>query len=439
MTIEKTHSKDFFFGNSASRVFPLSFPVPEAPIGERYLFLEISDEDGSNAEEVTANYSLSRDGLSVTVHYPLAGEPLPQGKKLTAFRKLPLKQLTDLENNDDYDAETVEGTFDRDMMIFQQMQEELDRSVKVPVSDSNPPKNAEDFYADIDDLIEKGKGEVQGLVDEAQGYADEARRQADRAAELVDAEAIASQVYNIRRAWLAVDDVAAGEILQLQGPYYPLRDVLSLRIGSIECTPKHALVDASGKYQYEEIGDDPNELSYQVRVWFDVKAGDLVDMHVIASGVSLQEFEALVAEAHAASDAAAQAQTAAERAATEAMAAARTLPSLETAQEGQTIVARMVDGALVWVSEFSSGTADWQVLRVTLDTDFAAGGTLPVPQYISGSHKIQVYLGGVLCDPGTSGANGFYGHIGSSGEQAAAITIFEALPAGKKIAVVVAA
>ncbi|CAK7067958.1 MAG: hypothetical protein DELT_01735 [Desulfovibrio sp.] len=425
MTVEATATKEIYEGNGLATVFPVTFPYSQADT----IKVMFTARDGTETE-VTENYQITVTASGDTsVTYPVEGPPIAAGTKCTIFRQTPLTQIVDLLSDGHFNPDTLEKDgFDRILHMLQEQREEIERSVRVAISDKTPPQSAEEFY-----------GSMREIAEEATTQADRAKNEADRAASLVDPAALASQVYNVRRAWVAEEAVAAGEILTLKGGYYPLRDVLSLRVGSIPCIPKHAVTDDSEEYQYEEIGDDANVLSRAVRVGFDVAAGDVIDMHVIASGVSLQEFETLVRDAHTASDAARAAEEMAELAATVATTAAKTLPDLADATAGQTIEARLVDGALAWVAVFPSSGGDWAALRVTLDTNLAEGALLPVPQYISGSHKIQVYHGGLLCDPGTSRANGFYAHTGTTGEQAATIILFEPLPAGEELAVIVAA
>lgn len=72
-----------------------------------------------------------------SVRYPEdAVTPLPTGQFLYIKRVLPLKQLTNLENQGGYFPSTQEDTFDKGVMLDLQQQEELDRAIKAPLSDT---------------------------------------------------------------------------------------------------------------------------------------------------------------------------------------------------------------------------------------------------------------------------------------------------------------
>jgi len=62
---------------------------------------------------------------------------LKTGYVLVIRRKLPLTQDTDIRNADTYYPEVIEDQFDRQTMIDQQQQDEIDRSVKLPESVSS--------------------------------------------------------------------------------------------------------------------------------------------------------------------------------------------------------------------------------------------------------------------------------------------------------------
>ena len=146
-------AKDFFYGNGVARDYTLSFPAPGAPVGQHYIYLIVSDDDGSNAVPVLSDFWVSRHGDAFCVTYPMNGAPLPPGKKLTVYRKLPLTQPTDLQNGGNFHPETIEDTFDWLVMQIQQLAEEGERSLKVPISAGQNSENAaqhtEKLIADI--------------------------------------------------------------------------------------------------------------------------------------------------------------------------------------------------------------------------------------------------------------------------------------------------
>jgi hypothetical protein len=211
--------KDFFYGNGLAREFTLSFPAPDAPIGAQYIYMIVSNEDGSDSVPVLTNYTLTRHGETISLTYPVSGDPLAPGKKLTVFRKLPLVQPTDLENGDTFFAETIEYTFDWLEMQIQELKEELDRALKVPLSSDRTP---EEVMAEILRALE--------IVRQAKEYLDQMEK-------LLNLEYLESGVYNVRRSFVVQQDIPAGGTLTLPAYYYPTRNVLFLSRQDVPCTP----------------------------------------------------------------------------------------------------------------------------------------------------------------------------------------------------------
>ena len=123
---------------------------------------------------------------------------------------------------------------------------------------------------------------------------------------------------NFRWPWTATENIAAGEILTLPHPYYPSRNSLILFYQGAVCAPRKDGVEISGLYQYEEIGQDPNQLTAQVRVHFPIAIGDALDMFVAASAFSdtltelhelILSVDADIEEAKEAAQSAAQSKT----------------------------------------------------------------------------------------------------------------------------------
>jgi len=84
----------------------------------------------------STTYSVSVSSYPGTgsITYPASGgTPLPTGESLVMKRVLTLEQQTDLENQGGYDAEVLETQLDKLLMIDLQQQEEIDRSMKMPI------------------------------------------------------------------------------------------------------------------------------------------------------------------------------------------------------------------------------------------------------------------------------------------------------------------
>ncbi|EPR42733.1 hypothetical protein dsx2_2650 [Desulfovibrio sp. X2] len=134
MTIATTLSREQYAGNGLTTAWPVPFTFYDAAD----IIVVVSDSDGSNplTLELGTDYSVSGgDGQNGAVLYPVSGPPLASGKLLTLYRDLVLVQDLDLVNLDGFDADLVERQFDRSRMIDQQLQEQIDRCVKAPVTD----------------------------------------------------------------------------------------------------------------------------------------------------------------------------------------------------------------------------------------------------------------------------------------------------------------
>lgn len=308
MTIESQKNKVVYKGNGVTTNFP--FPYPPVADGSH---LRLYRREGGVEEVITGGYSVVGAGSNqVTVSLR---EPLPVGVQLTLVREVPYTQKVDLQNQGAFNADVVEGGLDNLEMQIIQLKEVADRSLKFPVSDDQPNTNSQDY------------------LDQVKKYADDARASAERAASLSDPGALASSIYNIRRAWVLEADVAAGEFLQLPGVYFPTRNVLQLSYQGVVCAMRGPLIEPGGQYQYSEVGEDMNEAQSQVVLHFPAKAGDVFDMWVTHCGLSgsIDQTEEALADAREAALEAGAARDAAIEAANEAIIAAQSANTVYTA------------------------------------------------------------------------------------------------------------
>lgn len=141
MTVESTVNKAGpYSGNGVTDSFSFSFTIYVSTD----LVVTFTDTDGS---ETTLTEGAGATNYSVTVaSYPGGGSityPASAGTKLTSAqtitikRVIPLTQTTDLENQGGYFPEVQELQFDRGIVIAQQQQEEINRALKIPVSDDS--------------------------------------------------------------------------------------------------------------------------------------------------------------------------------------------------------------------------------------------------------------------------------------------------------------
>jgi len=139
MTISSTTSKVKFTGNGSTTVWSFSFSVYAA--SDLVVTLTNSAGVETTLTEGTgaSNYSVSVASYPGTgsITYPATGSTRLQGSEsLTISRVIPLTQTIDLQNQGGYFPDVQEEGFDRGIYVSQQLKEESDRAIKIPVSDS---------------------------------------------------------------------------------------------------------------------------------------------------------------------------------------------------------------------------------------------------------------------------------------------------------------
>ncbi|GGE54343.1 hypothetical protein GCM10007276_34280 [Agaricicola taiwanensis] len=119
-----------YLGNGVATDFPYEFRILDAA----HLRVVRRAVDGTETTlTLDTDYTVSGVGDDAGGTVSLVA-PVGEGETLTIIRNMPLTQGIDLENQGEYYAETVERGLDALTMGVQQLREELDRSVKVPVS-----------------------------------------------------------------------------------------------------------------------------------------------------------------------------------------------------------------------------------------------------------------------------------------------------------------
>ena len=133
MTVPTTSNKNVYNGNGATTVFGYSYKI----FVNSDLKVIKTFSDGADVLLVLdTDYSVSGAGSpSGSITYPLSGDPLASGEIITILRVVDITQDTDLRNQGPWNPEVVEDQFDSEVMIAQQQQESIDRSVKTPESE----------------------------------------------------------------------------------------------------------------------------------------------------------------------------------------------------------------------------------------------------------------------------------------------------------------
>jgi hypothetical protein len=127
MTISSTTVKNSYSGNSSTTVFAYTFKI----FADSDIQVIIRSSTGTETTKtITTHYTVSgagdANGGSVTfLTAPVTGETV------VLIRNVPQTQAIDYIANDPFPAETHEEGLDRATMTIQQMQEEINRSIKL--------------------------------------------------------------------------------------------------------------------------------------------------------------------------------------------------------------------------------------------------------------------------------------------------------------------
>ena len=117
-------------GTTTQFAFPYLFLV------ETHLQVTVTETDGTDTlQTLTTDYTVTGEedpaGGTVTMVTAPAS-----GTILTVARIVPINQLVDYIANDDFPAETHETALDKITMILQQIAEELERSIRFPITEN---------------------------------------------------------------------------------------------------------------------------------------------------------------------------------------------------------------------------------------------------------------------------------------------------------------
>ena len=142
MTVASRNNKHVYVGNGVNRVWPYTFVLPNAA----YLNVYLKTGDASAVLLSPGDYFINEAAMTVT--YPLGTLPaLGADKKIILLREVLYTQEIDLINQGDFYAETIEGGFDHNTMLAQQLAERADRALEVPLGDPRDPAVfIEDFF-----------------------------------------------------------------------------------------------------------------------------------------------------------------------------------------------------------------------------------------------------------------------------------------------------
>lgn len=154
MTTPATEAKAGpYDGNDSASVFAFDFPVyadSDIRVIETLISTEAETDlvlNGANGYTVVRNIDQDNNpGGEITYKQAGITAALPSTKQLTIVSDFAFEQPTDIPNGGSFFASIIERAFDRVTMLVKQLKEQVDRSVKVPVSSDTDP---DDLVADL--------------------------------------------------------------------------------------------------------------------------------------------------------------------------------------------------------------------------------------------------------------------------------------------------
>ena len=129
MTISTTNIKNSYAGNSNTSVFQYTFKI----LANTELQVIIRASSGTETvKTITTHYTVSGVGNASGGNVTFTSGNIPATGETVVIRRVTEQtQNLDLVENDPFSAETVESAFDKLTSINQELQEQLDRSIKV--------------------------------------------------------------------------------------------------------------------------------------------------------------------------------------------------------------------------------------------------------------------------------------------------------------------
>jgi hypothetical protein len=129
MTISTTNIKNSYSGNGSQTVFAYTFKI----LADADIQVIIRAATGvETVKSLTTHYTVSGAGSASGGNVTFTSGNVPTNTETIVIRRTTTKtQTVDLVENDPFTAETVEGAFDRSVMIGQEIDEEVGRSIKL--------------------------------------------------------------------------------------------------------------------------------------------------------------------------------------------------------------------------------------------------------------------------------------------------------------------
>ena len=128
MTVSSTTVKQSYSGNGSTSAFTYSFKINST--AELKVIIRTDSNGTETVKTLTTHYNVSDTGSGGTVTFTSGNIPA-SGETVVLIRETNLTQTTDYVENDPFPAESHESALDKLTLQTQELQEELDRSIKL--------------------------------------------------------------------------------------------------------------------------------------------------------------------------------------------------------------------------------------------------------------------------------------------------------------------
>lgn len=146
MTVAVELARVVATGNGATTVWPFNFPIYDPEDLEVYLYT-IATRTMTGPISNTL-YSVTGIPGTGSVTYPLMGTPLSNAQKIIIRRRDQMLQPLDYSTASGFDPDSLEEQLDRMVMMIQQNADDLQRAVKVDMSNTDNPDTYMDTILD---------------------------------------------------------------------------------------------------------------------------------------------------------------------------------------------------------------------------------------------------------------------------------------------------
>lgn len=127
-TLSSTNNKNVYNGDGSRTTWAYTFPIILTSDINIYTI-----SSTGTVTPITSNYSINTSTSMVT--YPVSGSPLASdGSEIVLYRQEPLTQTSSLKNQYRLPLDVIELALDKQMMVSQQLQEQISRSILSPIN-----------------------------------------------------------------------------------------------------------------------------------------------------------------------------------------------------------------------------------------------------------------------------------------------------------------